>query len=40
MAGADAMQAAQQKAQELLEQIDAHRDLSASLSYDDVTASV
>ena len=38
VAGADAMQAAQQKAQELLEQIDAHRDLSASLSYDHVNA--
>jgi NAD(P)-dependent dehydrogenase (short-subunit alcohol dehydrogenase family) len=38
VAGADAMQAAEQKAHELLEQIDAHRDLSASLSYDDVNA--
>ena len=38
VAGADAMQAAQQKAHELLDQIEAHRELSASLSYDDVTA--
>jgi NAD(P)-dependent dehydrogenase (short-subunit alcohol dehydrogenase family) len=38
VAGADAMAAAEQKAHELLDQIDAHRELSASLSHDDVNA--
>jgi NAD(P)-dependent dehydrogenase (short-subunit alcohol dehydrogenase family) len=38
VAGADAMAAAEQKAHDLLEQIDAHRELSASLSHDDVNA--
>jgi len=38
VAGSDAMAFAEQKAHELLEQIDAHRELSASLSHDDVNA--
>jgi NAD(P)-dependent dehydrogenase (short-subunit alcohol dehydrogenase family) len=38
VAGADAMAAAEQKAHELLEQIDAHRELSASLSHENVDA--
>ncbi len=38
VAGADAMEAAEQKARELLAQIDAHRELSASLSYEGVNA--
>lgn len=38
VAGADAMEAAQQKAHELLAQIATHRELSASLSYEDVNA--
>jgi NAD(P)-dependent dehydrogenase (short-subunit alcohol dehydrogenase family) len=37
VAGADAMAAAEQKAHELLEQIAAHRELSSSLSHDDVS---
>ena len=36
VAGADALPTAEQKARDLLAQIDAHRDLSASLTYDDV----
>jgi NAD(P)-dependent dehydrogenase (short-subunit alcohol dehydrogenase family) len=35
VAGADALPTAEQKARDLLAQIDAHRDLSASLTYDD-----
>ncbi|UKA60437.1 SDR family oxidoreductase [Arthrobacter sp. FW306-2-2C-D06B] len=35
VAGADAVAAIEQKAHDLLEQIDAHRDLSTSLAYDD-----
>jgi len=37
VAGADALPTAEQKARELLAQIDAHRDLSASLAYDDAS---
>ena len=36
VAGADALPTAEQKARDLLAQIDAHRDVSASLTYDDV----
>jgi hypothetical protein len=36
VAGADALPTAEQKVRDLLAQIDAHRDLSASLTYDDV----
>jgi NAD(P)-dependent dehydrogenase (short-subunit alcohol dehydrogenase family) len=36
VAGADALPKAEQKARELLAQIEAHRDLSASLTHDDV----
>src|SRR5436190_1542779 len=35
VAGADALPTAEQKARDLLGQIEAHRDLSASLTYDD-----
>ena len=35
VAGADALPTAEQKAQDLLAQIEAHRDLSASLTHDD-----
>ena len=35
VAGADALPTAEQKARDLLAQIDAHRELSASLTYDD-----
>jgi NAD(P)-dependent dehydrogenase (short-subunit alcohol dehydrogenase family) len=37
-AGADAIAALEQKAQQLLAQADAHRDLSSSLAHDDATA--
>jgi NAD(P)-dependent dehydrogenase (short-subunit alcohol dehydrogenase family) len=37
-AGADAVAAFEQKAQQLLAQADAHRDLSSSLAHDDATA--
>jgi NAD(P)-dependent dehydrogenase (short-subunit alcohol dehydrogenase family) len=37
-AGADAIAAFEQKAQQLLAQADAHRDLSSSLAHDDATA--
>ena len=37
-AGADAVAAFEQKAQQLLDQADAHRDLSSSLALDDTTA--
>ncbi len=37
-AGADAVAAFEQKAQQLLAQADAHRDLSTSLAHDDATA--
>jgi NAD(P)-dependent dehydrogenase (short-subunit alcohol dehydrogenase family) len=39
-AGADAVAAFEQKAQQLLAQADAHRDLSSSLAHDDATANV
>jgi NAD(P)-dependent dehydrogenase (short-subunit alcohol dehydrogenase family) len=39
-AGADAVAAFEQKAQQLLAQADAHRDLSSSLAYDVATANV
>jgi NAD(P)-dependent dehydrogenase (short-subunit alcohol dehydrogenase family) len=39
-AGADAVAAFEQKAQQLLDQADAHRDLSGSLAHDDATANV
>src|SRR3954462_7178547 len=39
-AGADAVAAFEQKAQQLLDQADAHRDLSSSLAHDDATANV
>ncbi|OPX11775.1 SDR family oxidoreductase [Mycobacterium sp. AT1] len=38
VAGADAVAVAEQKAADLLAQVDAHRDLSSSLSYDASTA--
>ena len=38
LAGADAIETAEQKARTLLEQADAHRELSSSLLHDDVTA--
>jgi NAD(P)-dependent dehydrogenase (short-subunit alcohol dehydrogenase family) len=38
VAGEDAVEGAEQKAQLLLEQIDAHRDLSTDLAHDDVHA--
>ena len=38
VAGADAVAAVEQKAHELLAQIDAHRDLSTNLAHDDVPA--
>ena len=37
-AGADAVGAFEQKAQQLLAQADAHRELSSSLAHDDATA--
>jgi hypothetical protein len=37
-AGADAVAAFEQKAQQLLAQADAHRDLSSSLAHDDAPA--
>ena len=37
LAGADAIETAEQKAKTLLEQADAHRELSSSLLHDDVT---
>jgi NAD(P)-dependent dehydrogenase (short-subunit alcohol dehydrogenase family) len=37
-AGTDAVEALEQKAQQLLAQADAHRDLSSSLAHDDATA--
>jgi hypothetical protein len=40
MAGADALPTAEQKARELLAQIEAHRDLSASLAFDDASPKV
>jgi NAD(P)-dependent dehydrogenase (short-subunit alcohol dehydrogenase family) len=40
VAGADAVEAIEQKARDLLEQIDAHRDLSTSLAHDDTTTEV
>jgi NAD(P)-dependent dehydrogenase (short-subunit alcohol dehydrogenase family) len=36
VAGADAVAGVEQKAEDLLAQVDAHRDLSSSLAYDDV----
>jgi len=39
-AGADAVAAFEQKANQLLTQADAHRDLSSSLAHDDATANV
>jgi NAD(P)-dependent dehydrogenase (short-subunit alcohol dehydrogenase family) len=38
VAGADAVAAVEQKANDLLDQVDAHRDLSSSLAYDDAPA--
>lgn len=38
LAGADAVQTAEQKAKELLEQVGAHRELSSSLAHDDTHA--
>src|SRR3954453_11993523 len=38
VAGADAIAAFEQKAQQLLPQADPHRDLSSSLAHDDATA--
>ena len=38
LAGADAIETAEQEARTLLEQADAHRELSSSLRHDDVTA--
>ena len=38
VAGADAVAAVEQKARQLLDQIDAHRDLSTNLAYDDIPA--
>jgi hypothetical protein len=38
VAGADAVTTAEQKANDLLAQIDAYRDLSTNLAYDDVPA--
>jgi hypothetical protein len=38
-AGADAVRTLRQKAAELLEQVDAHLDLSSSLDHDDAPAS-
>ena len=37
-AGADAVETFEQKAQDLLAQANAHRELSSSLAYDDVTS--
>jgi len=38
VAGADAVTAVEQKVQELLDQLDAHRDLATNLAYEDVPA--
>ena len=38
VAGADAVAAVEQKAHDLLAQIDAHRDLSTNLAHDDAPA--
>jgi NAD(P)-dependent dehydrogenase (short-subunit alcohol dehydrogenase family) len=38
VAGADAVQGVEQKARELLAQVDAHRELSSSLAHDDAAA--
>jgi hypothetical protein len=38
LAGADAVQTAEQKAHDLLAQADAHRELSSSLAHDDTNA--
>jgi NAD(P)-dependent dehydrogenase (short-subunit alcohol dehydrogenase family) len=40
VAGADAVQGVEQKARDLLAQVDAHRELSSSLAYDDAPAPV
>ena len=39
VAGADAVQGVEQKAKDLLAQVDAHRQLSSSLAHDDAVAS-
>jgi hypothetical protein len=38
VAGADAVQGVEQKARDLLAQVDAHRELSSSLSHEDAVA--
>jgi NAD(P)-dependent dehydrogenase (short-subunit alcohol dehydrogenase family) len=40
VAGADAVQGVEQKAKDLLAQVDAHRELSSSLAHDDAPANV
>jgi hypothetical protein len=40
VAGADAVQGVEQKAQDLLAQVDAHRALSSSLAHDDAPSNV
>ncbi len=40
VAGADAVQGVEQKAKDLLAQVDAHRELSSSLAHDDTPARV
>ena len=40
VAGADAVQGVEQKAKDLLAQVDAHRELSSSLAHDDTPATV
>ena len=40
VAGADAVQAVEQKAKDLLGQVDAHRELSSSLAHDQATAGI
>ena len=40
VAGADAVQGVEQKAKDLLAQVDAHRELSSSLAHDDTSANV
>ena len=38
VAGADAVQGVEQKARDLLDQVDAHRELSSSLAHEDTSA--
>jgi hypothetical protein len=40
VAGADAVQGVEQKARDLLAQVDAHRELSSALAHDDIDGNV